>query len=63
MTARELIFRLKEFPADAEVAVRGRNKHEDRLAVAVALLPAKREDGEPEGKPRKAVVRIIGAEG
>lgn len=62
MTARELIYRLKGFPPDAQVCVRGRNMHDHQPAEAVALVLEKREAEEGE-RARKAVVRIVGKQG
>jgi hypothetical protein len=66
MTVKELIYRLKDFPRDAVVCVRGRNKHAIRDAVAVKqavdplrVVPASQYESSDAG----LVVRIVGAEG
>lgn len=62
MTVKELIYRLKDFPRDAVVRVRGKSMRRPVAAASLALEQDDRTDGDG-GMRRKAAVRIVGAEG
>ncbi len=71
MTVKELIYRLKDFPRDAAVCVRGRNRHAPCDAVSVSRVvdnrwnaPAPAPDSvEVDGDRGLVIVRIVGEEG
>lgn len=68
MTVKELIYRLKDFPMDAVIGVRGRNKHHHAAVVKVSSLgelhgsTGDEADADGQGAPVR-VVRLVGAEG